>query len=107
MLHALELMNECVRPEFVKMLSWLAGAKNGFKVSLGKHSTEIAKFVPEEYGNALLKSYTTADLAAIKNALDSLTEMFPKIANDVANAVGYEYNEDEGKNVMRFIRERL
>jgi len=99
-IHALELMNECVRPQFVKMMSWLAGARNEFRVSVGKHASEVGRYVPE-YSKALLLSYS--DSFGIGNALAELVVAFPKLAGGTASALNYTYNAGEGERVVHLL----
>ncbi|MDR1532308.1 MAG: aminoglycoside 6-adenylyltransferase [Clostridiales bacterium] len=103
-IHALEVLNECVRPEFKKMLSWLAGAKTGYTVNIGKHNTDIGMYVDAEFYDALLKSYPHADKDEILAALGRLTSLFPEIAAKVADALGYEYDHAEGERTLDVIK---
>jgi aminoglycoside 6-adenylyltransferase len=104
-IHALEILNEYVRSEYARMLTWLAGAKTGFAVNLGKHNWNIGEYVPTPFYEALIKSYPAAELGAIGTALTALTQAFPLLATDTAAALGYKYNADEGERTQRFLCE--
>jgi aminoglycoside 6-adenylyltransferase len=106
-LHALEMLNECVRAEYIKMLSCLAGAETDFSKSVGKHATDIANYVPKVCYDALLKSYPRADLEEITEALNGLMRTFPRIANAVAEKLCFEYDSGEGERAVRFIKEKF
>lgn len=65
MLHALGLLNECVRSEYALMLAWLAGVRNKWEhVNTGKHYTNIKSLLfPEDmyFYDTLMNSYVSAD----------------------------------------------
>lgn len=98
-IHALELLNRTVRPEFSRMLTWLAGTRTDFSVSVGKDGWDAGRFVPDELFEALLSSYPVAHEAAIRAALDTLTAAFPVAARDVAEALGFSHDEAVGDRV--------
>ena len=93
---ALELLGKAVRPQFARMLTWLAGANGGPTTTVGKHGTDVGAHVPAELYSALLASYPRADLAEVRFALDELALAFPRVAQPVANALGYVYDAREG-----------
>lgn len=95
-LHALEILNERVRAEYVLMLSYLAGARNNWeRVNSGKHYTDIARLLPLDdahYYDTLLRSYVHADIKEIRLALETLMVKYDSLAAVVANELGYSYD---------------
>jgi Streptomycin adenylyltransferase len=71
------------------MLIWLAGTNGGPSTVVGEHGTNVGAHVPSELYGTLLASYLRADLAEIQLALDELVRAFPRLAQGVANAMGY------------------
>lgn len=110
-LHALELFGECVRSEYVTMLSYLAGTRNDWEcVNLGKHYTNIKNFLPSDevhYYDALTDSYTRRNDEEIRLALDMLMLKYNNLAAAVADALGYAYDSAEAEKTMKFIREKF
>jgi aminoglycoside 6-adenylyltransferase len=106
-LHALGLLNENVRPEYVRMLSWIAGAETGFAASVGKHASDIGRFVPEAWHEALLKSYPRAGCDEIRNSLDCLMHAFPQLAKEVSGRFGFVYDSAEGERTVMSIEKYL
>jgi aminoglycoside 6-adenylyltransferase len=108
MLHALEILGERVRGEYASMLSWLAGARNGWeRVNPGKHRTDMERFLPPGeafYFKALTDSYVRADGAEITLALDLLMRSFAPLAAAVAELLGCEYDSAEGERSTLFVR---
>jgi Streptomycin adenylyltransferase len=85
------------------MLTWLAGTNGGPATVVGKHGIDVGAHVPSELYGALLASYPRADLAEIRLALDELVRAFPRLAQGVANAMGYVYDIREGERASTFL----
>jgi len=100
---ALELLGKVVRPQFVRMLTWLAGANGGPAINVGKHGTNLGVHVPSQLYGALLASYPRADLVEIRYALHELVRAFPSVAQGVADALGYVYEAREGERARAFM----
>jgi aminoglycoside 6-adenylyltransferase len=100
---ALELLGKVVRPQFARMLIWLAGVNGGPATTVGKHGTGVGAHVPAELYGALLASYPRADLAEIRSALQQLIRAFPSVAHKVADALGYVYDAGEGQRAISFL----
>lgn len=111
MLHALETLNERVRKEYAVMLSFLAGAGNGWeRVNPGKHCTNIKHLLPPDethYYDALLSSFVQANADEISVALDRLMSEYHSLAATVARVLGYVYDHDEAERTIAFVRGRF
>lgn len=109
-LHALELLSECIRTEYVFMLSCLIGIRyNWNSLNLGKHNTNMEKiFLPEDmlYLDALMESYVNADNTQIRYALNNLMEKFHAIALFVSGALNYGYDNAEAEKTIKFVSEK-
>lgn len=100
---ALELLGKVVRPQFARMLTWLAGVNGGPATTVGKHGTDVGAHVPVELYGALLASYPRADLTEILSAVHELARAFPSAAQGVADALGYVYDAREGERASAFL----
>lgn len=111
LLHALALLNDCVRSEYTWMLAHLGGARNDWQqVNPGKHGVHIKRWLPigdYPYVDTLLGSYPHANGSEIRAALDSLMQAYAPLAAEVANALGYAYDAAESQKTVRFIENRL
>ena len=56
-LFAIDHMNDIVRKELLRMISWLIGIKQGFHFSLGKNYKFMKQYVPEELWERLMSTY--------------------------------------------------
>jgi aminoglycoside 6-adenylyltransferase len=95
-LAASELLGRTVRPEFAQMLSWLAVARHGSPVALGKHLDRIAGYVPAGQYATLLASYVGADLGNVTASLLGLARAFDPLAATVAEAFGLTHDAGPG-----------
>lgn len=110
-LHALELLNEYLRQEYVWMLCRLAGARNSWQqVSVGQHGSNLKKLLPAvdmRYYEALMDSYTPADERKIRLALDRLMRAYAPLSAEVAASLGYVCDTGEPERAMRLIQDCL
>ena len=108
-IYALEFLTETIRKEYMRVLSYLAGANNNWeRVNTGKHHTDIYKYLTQEqmhYYDVLINSYVQADRDKIKRALFALMESFNALAIEVAGMMGFEYNHLEMEKCRRFIQD--
>jgi aminoglycoside 6-adenylyltransferase len=102
-LAASELLGRTVRPEFAKMLSWLAVARHGSPVALGKHLDRIADYVPADQYATLLASYGGAALGEVTASLLGLVRAFDPLAATVAKAFGLTHDAGPGDRVNKLL----
>jgi aminoglycoside 6-adenylyltransferase len=104
-LPAIDIFCQQLRPEYLKALSWVTGAKTKYRVDLGKQNWKIKQYSPPEYYECYEKSYhiTPDDPLSIRAALNSLMSGFPGLAQEMASFFKYNYNVDEGKKTMEFL----
>lgn len=102
-LAALELLGGVTRPQFTRMLCWLAVADAGTPLALGKHAHRLGDWIPDELRAALLASYPRADLAEVDAALATMVNAFGRAAARVAEAFGFEWCPEQGTRVVRLL----
>ena len=103
LLLALGILNNVVRPEYLKLLTWLAASQTDFKVNLGKQSCYVGDYVDSKYYDPILASYSQSNLLAIGKSLSSLVYAFPSLASQTAKKLGFIYDVDEGQRTMLFL----
>lgn len=101
--YALEIFNQDVHPEFMKMMRWFVGINNDFKVSSGKYDKYFEKLLPPEIYQKLLKTYPAANIENIWTSLKMMCELFNEIGNQISNNLNFKYNSHESENVMKYI----
>jgi len=97
-------MDEYVREQLMKMLSWYVGMKIGFKVSTGKGGKYLEKYVEPELWQLLLKTYAGGSYEQSWQALFAMCELFRITAKKVAEHFGYEYPQGDDERVSAHLR---
>lgn len=98
-----DMANFHVRKELQQMLSWKIGAGMDFRVSVGKSGKYMYRFLPETEWQSYLSTYFGSDMEEAWNAVGRMCDLFEKTAVSVGEALGYEYNETEGRNSRGFL----
>jgi len=103
-IYAKEMIENHLRPVFMKMLEWYIGSNNSFSVSIGKGGKFLKKYLQKKMYNRLLSTYAGTDIEDNWKALFTLTSLFSKCASEIAAAVDFEYNDSEEKNAIKYLR---
>ncbi|WP_188455120.1 aminoglycoside 6-adenylyltransferase [Virgibacillus oceani] len=90
-LFAIDHLNEIVRPNLLRMMSWQIGLENGFNFSVGKNCKFIDRYLPKQDWETLLTSYSGSSYSAVWQSLFTCYELFRKYAKAVAKALEYKY----------------
>lgn len=88
-LFAIDHMNQILRYELLRMLSWQVGIETGFSCSVGKNFKFISQYLSPEIWERLLCTYR---MDSYENMWDSLWEchrLFRETARTVADCLGY------------------
>lgn len=101
-LFANHMFESAVRKELLRMLGYLAGARNGFPVNTGKHNKWLPRFLSEDERSALSVTYNLSAVDAAWNALYTAMRLFQKAEREVCAALGYEYS-DETLKIKEYI----
>ncbi len=102
-LFALDHLDKCVRPMLQMMLTWQAGILTDFSVSAGKCGKHLDRFLPPDAWTRLLKTYPTADVDSVWDALFEAGSLFRETAMGVGNALRFTYNEDEDRRTTALL----
>lgn len=102
-LYVQDMTNFVVRKQLEKMLSWKAGIKNNFSVSVGKSAKYLQNYIDESEYNLYLQTFFNCDIEIAWKSIFLMCDLFEKISVEVANKLGYSYNFDEAKNARDFL----
>ncbi len=98
-----DMTNDCVRPQLITMLNWKAGILTEWSVSTGKSAKYLYKWLPEEEWQMLLSTYFDGDVDHAWEAVFRMCDLFESVARFVAEKLGWEYNEKEGKGARDYL----
>jgi len=100
-----EMLEQCVRPMFMKILEWYIGITTDFSVSFGKGGRFMAKHLSRETYEKILSTYADSDLGRNWQAFSSMMDLFGKLASLVGRDRGFKYNIEEETNVRKYIEQ--
>lgn len=103
-LYTIEVMNSHVRQELLTMLSWRAGIEKDFKISVGKAHKYLKQYMQDEEWERLMQSFNMGSYESAWEALLVTCELFEKVALEVGEKLGYEYNTEEAHRSFKFIK---
>lgn len=90
-LFAIDHMNEIVRKELLRMISWLVGIRHGFHFSLGKNYKFLERYIPEELWKRLMATYRMDSYTQMWESLELCMELFRETSAEAAQKLGYSY----------------
>lgn len=98
-----DMLNFNVRKQLEKMLSWKIGIETDFSVSVGKSAKYMYRWLSQEEWNAYLETYCAGTVEECWKAVFKMCDLLEKTAVYVGEHLGYDYNEEEGKNCREFL----
>lgn len=96
-LFAIDHLNEIVRKELLRMLSWRVGTEYGFTFSVGKNYKFIQQYLSPEIWKRLLKTYRMDSYPQMWNALEECLALFREASKAVADHFAYPYPDYDEK----------
>ncbi len=100
-LYAIDHLNQIVRHELLRMISWKVGIETRFSLSVGKNSKYINKYIDEDLWNRLLSTYRMDSYENVWEALLICHELFREVSKEVSEILGFIYPEYD-KNITRY-----
>ncbi len=103
-LFAIDHMNDIVRKELLRMISWLVGIEQGFHFSLGKNYKFLQRYIPEELWKRLMSTYHMDSYSHMWESLEQSMTLFREASAEVARRLGYQsppYDEKISNYVIR------
>ena len=77
---AIDHMNEVLRHELLRMISWYVGTEKGFNFSLGKNYKFLDKHISKELWDNLLNTYSMSSYEEMWKSFDLCLCLFKKIS---------------------------
>jgi aminoglycoside 6-adenylyltransferase len=98
-IYARYMLDEIVREQLMKMLTWYIGVNTNFQVTAGKYGKTFEQTLPEEMWKQLLETFADGSYEKSWQALFSMVSLFGRIAQAVAKEFGYKYPRGEAARV--------
>jgi aminoglycoside 6-adenylyltransferase len=99
-----DITSNVVRPQLIKMLDWKVGILTGWKVSTGKSSKYLYRWLPEEEWQIFLSTYFDGNVENAWKSVIGMCELFENVAKFVGEKLGWEYNEKEANAACNFLK---
>lgn len=96
-LFAIDHMNDVVRRELLRMISWTVGMERGFAFSLGKNYKFLERYVSGDMWERLLSTYRMDSYTCMWESLEQCMTLFREASAEVAGRLGCPYPDYDGK----------
>lgn len=90
-LFAIDHLNNILRVELLRMISWKVGIETNFQISVGKNHKYINRYINKNLWNKLLYTYRMDSSLETWNSFFLVLELFREVSKEVAQKLGYEY----------------
>lgn len=101
--YVMDMINYAVRPCLLKLLSWDAGIRNDFHISVGKSGKYLYKFIPEKVYKEYLNTYSNSNINSIWDSVVVMCNLFSKAAQKVSKDLEFTYNKEEADNCFSYL----
>lgn len=91
------VFEQVVRVELLRMLGYLAGARNGFPLNAGKHGKRLLRYLGDDERAALLGTYRLDSVDAGWSALSAAMDLFEASLTETCEALSYDCPNDGAK----------
>ena len=104
-LYAKYMLDQVIREELMKMLTWYIGLQTGYAVNPGKCGKYFERYLPADLWEYLLQTYSGAGYEENRKVLEAMGRLFRRVAVDVADGSGFTYPNREDERVSKFIQD--
>ena len=96
--YVIDMINHCIRPQVVKILSWKIGFDTDFTVSAGKSAKYMYKWLEPAVWQRFLDTYSGADISEIWDSVFVMCGLVDEFAPNIAEKLCTEYDFTTAKN---------
>ncbi len=98
-IYARHMLDQVVRVQLMKMLTWHVGIKTQFSCNPGYHGKYFQRYLEPELWEMLLNTYVDASYDHTWEGLSAMCDLFRKVALPIAEHFGFEYPHDDDRRV--------
>ncbi|MHC1746781.1 MAG: aminoglycoside 6-adenylyltransferase [Cellulosilyticaceae bacterium] len=103
--YVMDMINDCVRPQLIRLLGWKVGFDTNFTVSVGKSGKYMDRWLENQVWSTFLKTYPSGQVESIWKAVFIMCDLFNDIAKEVSCSMAVKYNEIEANNSLKFLKD--
>lgn len=101
------MMDEYMMHMFIKMLNWKVAVDNDFKITTGACSKYLKKYLSKDEMARFQGIFANGEYGDMSFKLFVMYDYFADLARYVAGKLGFEFDEDETRNVREFMSSRF
>ncbi len=101
--YAMEHLNQILRPEYMKMISWAIASRYKFQINLGKNLKFIKNYIQEKEMKTLLDTYCIAKASSIWKSLLLMFDSFSSYCDEVSKYFHYQIHLEEQKKTKDYL----
>jgi aminoglycoside 6-adenylyltransferase len=98
------MLDEAVRGQLMKMLTWYIGMNTQYQVNPGKMGKYFEQYLEPDLWSRLEKTYADASYEKTWEALFVMGDLFRKTALPVAEKFGFEYPLEDDQKVSAYLK---
>ena len=102
-LYAKYMLDQVIREQLMKMLTWYIGLQTIYTINPGKFGKHFDRYLPADLWELVLETYAGAGYEENWKALEVMGRLFRRVAVVVADKYGFAYSELEDECVSKFI----
>lgn len=98
------MLEQLVRPQLMKMLTWHVGMRRGYAVSVGSYYKKLDRLLSPTFRSALARTWPDGHPERVWDALLQMGRLFRLAAVEIASESGFGYPEVDHRRVMTYVR---
>ncbi|PFC89267.1 aminoglycoside adenylyltransferase [Bacillus anthracis] len=102
--YAKGMLDGPVRDMFIVMLEWHIGMKTDFTVNAGKFGKHFEQYIEKDMWEQFKRTCSNAEYENIWESFFVMGDLFREVANEIANAYGYRYPQDDDDKVTNYLK---
>lgn len=103
-IYAKYMLDQLVRAQLIKMLTWHVGVQTQFLRGAGQHGEQLKQYLEPELWALLEQTYTDADYEHTWTAVYAMCDLFRAVANQVAAHFGFAYPRRDDEQVSAHLK---
>ena len=103
-LYAKHMLDNVIREQLMKMLTWHMGVKTRFLDSPGKLGKHLKRYLEPELWEMLENTYADASYESTWDSLNTMCELFRMTANQVGEHFGFDYPRNDEEKVSAHLK---
>ena len=104
LIYAKHMLDQVIREQLMKMLTWYMGVKTQFLRSPGKLGKHLEQLLEPELWAMLKKTYADATYESTWDSLRMMCELFRLTANQVGEHFGFDYPRNDDEKVSAHLK---